>query len=404
MDKYACFNKSIKEMKTKGLYNDIKTIGSAQGAYLRVNGKKYLNLCSNNYLGLAGNERVKKTAMNAIKKFGVGTASVRSLVGTNSLHLELEKKLAKFKKADDAIVLTGGYVANMAAVQTIVGKEDIIISDELNHASIIDAIRLAQVKNKFIYKHADAEDLRRQIPEILKLKRIKKSDGASPVILIVTDGVFSMDGDLAPLPKLAKIAKEIGALLMVDDAHGEGVLGKKGRGIVDHFNLHGQVDIEVGTLSKAFGVLGGFISGKKDLIDFYRQKARQFLFTNALSIPDTAALIEAVSIMDQSDTLVKKLWQNTKLLKTGLQKLGFDIGRSETPITPVMIGDENKAKEFSALLLAEGVLATAIKFPMVAVGAARIRLIPSAIHNKKDIETGIKKIEKVGRKLGVIKN
>lgn len=389
--------KTIEEMKEKGLFNNIRTITSEQGAYLGVNGKKYLNLCSNNYLGLASDSHLKKAATDAIKKYGVGTASVRSLVGTNLLHLELEEKLAKFKKAEAAIVLTGGYLANMAAIQTLLGKEDIVISDELNHASIIDAIRLAQVKNKFIYKHSDVENLRSQIPVIKKLLKQPKEDGTKRTALIVTDGVFSMDGDIAPLPGLVKVAEELGAFLMVDDAHGEGVLGRKGRGIVDHFGLHGKVDIEMGTLSKAFGVLGGFITGKKELIDYYRQKARQFLFTNALSIPDTAALIAAVDLMSKSDKLIKQLWANTKYLKTELKKLGFDIGHSKTPITPVMLGDENLAKQFAQELLNEGVLVTAIKFPMVALGKARLRLIPSAIHTEKDLRLGIEKIKKVGQ-------
>ena len=394
--------KVLNEMKDKGLYNNIKTVESEQGAYLTIDGKKYLNLCSNNYVGLASDTRLKKAATNAIKKYGVGTASVRSLIGTNSLHLELEKKLAKFKKAEGCLALTGGYLANMAAIQTLIGKEDIVISDELNHASIIDAVRLSGCKNKFIYKHADVKDLKRQIPEIKKLQKTKKSDGSTRVTLIVTDGVFSMDGDLAPLAGLVKVANAINAYLMVDDAHGEGVLGKNGRGIVDHFNLHGKVDIEVGTLSKAFGVMGGFITGNNEIVEFYRQKARQFLFTNALSIPDTAALISAVDILSKSDKELKKLWSNTKYLKDNLEKLGFDIGKSETPITPLMIGDENKAKEFSYELFKLGVIATPIKFPMVPLGTARLRLMPSATHLKKDIDFVVNKIEKIGKKLNVI--
>ncbi len=392
--KNTTLKKTLDEMKSKGLYNNIKTVKSEQGAYLKINGKKYLNLCSNNYVGLASDSRLRNAAISAIKKYGLGTASVRSLIGTNSLHIELEQKLAKFKKAEDCLLLTGGYLANMAAIQTLISKEDIVISDQLNHASIIDAVRLSGCKNKFIYKHADVNDLKRQIPEILKLK--------NRTILIVTDGVFSMDGDLAPLPDLVKVAKQIGAYLMVDDAHGEGVLGKNGRGIVDHYKLHGQVDIEVGTLSKAFGVMGGFITGNAEIVEFYRQKARQFLFTNALSIPDTAALIAAVDILAKSDRELKRLWDNTKYLKDELQKLDFDIGKSETPITPLMIGDENKAKEFSRMLFDEGVMATPIKFPMVPLGTARLRLMPSASHSKKDLQFGIKKIEKIGRKLKVI--
>ena len=248
-----------------------KIISSGQGAYLIIDGKKKLNFCSSHYLGLAVNNRLKKAIKKAVDKYGVGTG-YRTLAGTHILHIQLEEALASFKKAEAAIVLTGGYMTNCAAIQTIISKEDIVISDELNHASIIDAIRLSQVKNKFIYKHRDMDELELRLKEAKKLQKTPKENGESPIILIVTDGVFSMDGDLAPLPQIVALAKKYGVLTMVDDAHGEGVLGKRGRGIVDHFNLHGEVDIEVGTLSKAFSVMGGFITGKKVLIDFYKQK------------------------------------------------------------------------------------------------------------------------------------
>lgn len=396
------YREKLEELEEKGLYNNIRTIESGQGPYLTINKKQKLNLCSNNYLGLASHERLKKAAIKAIEKQGVGTASVRSLSGTNKLHIELEEKLAKFKKADAALVVQGGYMGNLAAVQTIIGKEDIVISDELNHASIIDAVRLSQVKNKFIYKHKNMQDLRRILEETRDLAKSPKTDKEFPTILIITDGVFSMDGDLAPLPEIVKLAKEYNALTMVDDAHGEGVIGRKGRGIVDHFDLHGEVDIEVGTLSKAFGVVGGFITGRKEIVEYYRQKARQFLFSNGLSIPDTAALIEAVNILEESDKLVKKLWENGEYLKEKFKELGFDIGHSETPITPVMLGDENLAKSFSLRLFEEGVYATPIKFPMVALGKARIRVMPSASHSKQDLDIAVSAFEKVGRELGAI--
>lgn len=396
------FEEKVEELKNKGLFNNIKTIESGQGAYLVINGKKMLNFCSNNYLGLASNERVKKAAISAIEKMGVGTASVRTLSGTNSLHIELEKKLAKFKHAEAAIVFQGGFMANMAAIQTIIGKEDIVISDELNHASIIDAIRLSQVKTKFIYKHKNMKELEERLREALKLAEKPKSSGEYPIILVVTDGVFSMDGDLAPLPEIVKLAKKYGVLTMVDDAHGEGVMGDYGRGIVDHFRIHGEVDIEVGTLSKAFGVVGGFITGKKNLIDYYRQKARQFLFSNGLSIPDTAALIEGINILEESDELVKTLWGNANYLKKNFSKLGFNTGKSETPITPVMLGDESLAKDFSTKLFENNVFATPIKFPMVPMGTARIRVMPSAAHTKVDLDLGIKAFEKVGKELDVL--
>lgn len=376
-------------------------IESGEGAYLTISGIKKLNFCSSHYLGLSVNPRLAKAAKVAIDSYGIGTG-YRTLAGTHLLHVELEKALARFKGAEDAIVLTGGYMANMAAIQTIIGKEDIIISDELNHASIIDAVRLSQAKNKFIYKHLDAGDLKVQLKDAESISKTPKGDGELPRILIVSDGVFSMDGDLAPLPEIVRLAKQYGALTMVDDAHGEGVLGRGGRGIVDHFGLHGQVDIEVGTLSKAFSVMGGFITGKSSLIKYYKQKARQFLFSNALTIADTAAILEGVKILEESDELVKKLWDNTEYLKKRFGELGFDIGHSKTPITPVMLEDDDLSLKFSARLMEEDVFASSIRFPMVQKGTARIRVIPSAAHEKKDLDFGIAAFEKVGKELGVI--
>lgn len=399
MSQSLSFYKNLEELVKAGKIP--KVISSGEGAYLTINGKKKLNFCSSHYLGLAVNERVKKAVKKAVDKYGMGTG-YRTLAGTHTLHIQLEEALARFKGAEAAIVLTGGYMANCAAIQTIIGKEDIVISDELNHASIIDAVRLSQVKNKFIYKHRDMEELETRLKEAKKIQKTPKENGDQPLILIVSDGVFSMDGDLAPLPEIVKLAKKYEALTMVDDAHGEGVLGKGGRGIVDHFNLHGQIDIEVGTLSKAFSVMGGFITGKKVLIDFYKQKARQFLFSNALTIADAAAALEGVKILQSSDKLVKKLWQNTKYIKEQFKKLGFDIGQSETPITPVMISDEDKAREFSTRLFELEVFATPIVYPMVAKDKARIRVIPSASHSKKDLDFGIKMFAKVGKELKII--
>lgn len=393
----------IVQMKEKGLYNNIRTVESPQGAWLTVNGKKVLNFCSNNYLGFAGDKRLTKAVIRAINKFGVGPGAVRTLSGTMKIHLDAEAALAKFKKAEATLLLQSGFVANIIAIQTIMDKEDIVISDELNHASIIDAIRVSQIKNKFIYKHGDMAELEARLKEAVKLQKTPKESGAKRLILIVTDGVFSMDGDIAPLPDIVKLAKKYGAITMVDDAHGEGVLGTNGRGIVDHFKLHGQVDIEVGTLSKGIGVVGGVIAGKKELIEYYRQKGRPFLFSTGLTVADTAAVIEAVRILTKSDKVVRALWNNAKFLKSGFQSLGFDTGRSETPITPVMLGDENIAKNFSAKLFENGVFATPIKFPMVPLGKARIRVMPSAAHTRKDLEFGISKFEKVGRELGLIK-
>lgn len=398
-------------MKTEDFYNNLaeivkngkipRIIESGEGAYLTIDGSKKLNFCSSHYLGLAVNDRLKKRVKEAVDEYGVGTG-YRTLAGTHILHIQLEQALARFKHAEGAIVLTGGYMANCAAIQTIISKEDIVISDELNHASIIDAIRLSQVKNKLIYKHKDMTELKARLKEAVEIQKTPKENGETPIILIVTDGVFSMDGDLAPLPEIVKLAKQYGALTMVDDAHGEGVLGKGGRGIVDHFNLHGQVDIEVGTLSKAFSVMGGFITGKKVLIDFYKQKSRQFLFSNALTIPDTAAILTGVKILEESDELVKTLWDNANYLKEEFKKLGFDTGQSQTPITPVMLPDEELARQFSNRLFEKDVFATPIVFPMVAKGKARIRVIPSASHTKKDLDFGIQMFANVGKELKVI--
>lgn len=376
-------------------------VSSGQGAYLLIDGKPRLNFCSSHYLGLAVNVRVKRAVKKAVEKYGMGTG-YRTLAGNHTLHLQLEEALARFKKAESAMVLTGGYMTNCAVIQTILGKEDMVISDELNHASIIDAIRLSQVQNKFIFKHRDVSDLEEKLKEAAKLRKTPKANGQARIILIVTDGVFSMDGDLAPLPEIVRLAKKYEALTMVDDAHGEGVLGKGGRGIVDHFNLHGKVDIEVGTLSKAFSAMGGFICGRKELIAFYKQKARQLLFSNALTIADSAAALEGVKILTASDRLVRKLWDNASYIKAEFKKLGFNTGESVTPITPVMIGDEAKAREFSKKLFELGVFATPIVFPMVAKGKDRIRVIPSAAHSKLDLDLGIKAFAKVGKELKVL--
>ena len=396
------YYETIAQMKEKGLYTPVRVLESAQGPWFTIDAKKLLNFCSNNYLGFAQDKRLVAAVIKAVKKYGVGPGAVRPISGNLKLHMEAEKALAKLKGAEAAFLLPGGFIANIVAIATIVGKEDIVISDELNHASIIDAIKLAQVKNKFIYKHTDMGELEARLKEVGELAKTPKSDGQKPIILIISDGVFSMDGDIAPLPEIVRLAKKYGAITMVDDAHGEGVLGE-GRGIAHHFKLQGQLDIEVGTLSKAFGVLGGVITGKKELIEWYRQKGRPYLFSTGLTVADTAAVIEGVKILSRSKALVKKLWDNAAYLRKGFQKLGFDTGRTETPITPVMLGDENLAKNFSAKLMEHGVFATPIKYPMVALGKARIRVMPSAGHTKADLDFGLAAFAKVGRELGVLK-
>lgn len=401
-DPLSPFYQTIETMKEQGLYTPVRVLESPQGAWITIDGKKVLNFCSNNYLGLAGDKRLAMAAKKAIDQYGVGPGAVRPISGNLALHMEAEKKLAEFKGAEAAFLLTSGFVANIVAIQTIIGKEDIVISDELNHASIIDAIRLSGAKNKMIYKHNDMVELALRLKEANKLAQTPRTDGQKPLILIVSDGVFSMDGDIAPLPNIVKLAKQYGAITMVDDAHGEGVLGD-GRGIAYHFGLQGQLDIEVGTLSKAFGVLGGVIAGKKELIEYYRQKGRPYLFSTGITVPDAAAVIEGVSMLTESSERVKTLWENAKYLREALQKMGFDTGKTETPITPVMLGDENLAKTFSAKLYENGVFATPIKYPMVALGKARIRVMPSAVHSKEDLDYGLAQFANVGKELGVLK-
>lgn len=398
------YYKQIDDMKQKGLYTAVRVLESSQGAWIRIDGKKVLNFCSNNYLGLAQDKRLVDAVVKAVKKYGVGPGAVRPISGNLRLHMDAEASLAKYKGAEAAFLLPGGFIANIVAIATIVGKEDIVISDELNHASIIDAIKLAQVRNKLIYKHSDMGELETRLKEAHRLRESQatKSDGTKPLILIVSDGVFSMDGDIARLPDIIKLAKQYGAVTMVDDAHGEGVLGQ-GRGIVHHFNLHGQLDIEVGTLSKAFGVLGGVITGKKELVSYYRQKGRPYLFSTGLSVADAAAVIEGVNILSRSNARVKKLWANAVYLRKRLDALGFDTGRTQTPITPVILGDERLAKTFSAKLFERRVFATAIKYPMVAMGKARIRLMPTASHTKIDLDYGLRVFRTVGRELRVIR-
>lgn len=401
MDSLKPLYKTVEDMKKKGLYTPVRVLQSPQGPWITIDGRKLLNFCSNNYLGLAQDKRIAAAAVRAVKKYGVGAGAVRPISGNLALHMEAEKALARLKGAEAAFLLPGGFIANIVAIATIVGKEDIVISDELNHASIIDAIKLAQVKQKFIYAHNDMGELEDRLKEAEKRTKNLKKDGTKPIILVVSDGVFSMDGDIAPLPDIVRLAKKYGAVTMVDDAHGEGVLGK-GRGIARHFGLQGKLDIEVGTLSKAFGVLGGVIAGKKELIEYYRQKGRPYLFSTGLTVADTAAVTEGVKILTKSKSLVEQLWDNAAYLKTGFEKLGFDTGVTQTPITPVMLGDENLAKDFSSELMKEGVFATAIKFPMVAMGKARIRVMPSAGHTKRDLDFGLSAFAAVGKALKVV--
>lgn len=383
----------IANLKEAGLYNNIRTLSSPQGAWLVVDGKKVLNFCSNNYLGLANHPRLNKAAKHAVDEMGVGPGAVRTIAGTMKLHTQLEERLAKFKRVEAAIVLQSGFNANLAVIPAVVGKQDVIYSDELNHASIIDGSRLSGAKI-VRFNHADADHLRSQI-------EATKDDGYQRA-LIVTDGVFSMDGDVAPLDKIYDVAKDYNYMLMVDDAHGEGVLGEGGRGIVDHFKLHGKVDIEVGTMSKAFGVMGGVVAGKQVIIEWLQQRGRPFLFSSALTVPDTAACLAAVDLLEESTELVDRLWSNAEYFKKEMKALGFDTGSSTTPITPVMLGEAPLAQDFSKKLYQEGVFAMSIGFPTVPRGKARIRVMISAAHSQDDLDQGLKAFETVGKDLGVI--
>ena len=392
MSKTDWITQEIEGLRSQGLYNKIRTIGSPQGAWLSVDGKKVLNFCSNNYLGLANHPTLVAAAKRALDEMGVGPAAVRSIAGTMTLHVELEKRLAEFKGVEAAITFQSGFTANLAAIPALAGKEDVIFSDRLNHASIIDGARLSGAKI-IPYEHNDVKSLEEQIKANLSGYRRA---------LIVTDGVFSMDGDIAPLPDIYEVAKKYDVLLMVDDAHGEGVLGKGGRGIVDHFGLHGKVDVEVGTFSKAFGVVGGVVAGKSVIVEWLRQRGRPFLFSSAMTVPDTAACLAAVDLLEDSTQLVDKLWGNAKYFKTEMKALGFNTAASETPITPVMLGEAPLAQQFSRDLFDTGVFAMAIGFPTVAQGKARIRVMISAAHSKDDLDQGLAAFKQVGGKLGVI--
>jgi glycine C-acetyltransferase len=392
MPKTDWIKQEIENLQSQGLYNRIRTIESPQGAWLVVDGKRVLNFCSNNYLGLANHPDIVAAAKKATDTMGIGPAAVRSIAGTMSLHVELEKRLAAFKGVEAAITFQSGFTANLATIPALVGKEDVIFSDRLNHASIIDGARLSGAKI-IPYEHNDVNSLEEQIKT--NLSQYRRA-------LIVTDGVFSMDGDIAPLPAIYEVAKKYDILLMVDDAHGEGVLGNGGRGIVDHFGLHGKVDVEVGTMSKAFGVVGGVVAGDKVIIEWLRQRGRPFLFSSAVTVPDAAACLAAIDLLEDSTQLVDKLWSNAKYFKAEMKTLGFNTGVSETPITPVMLGEAPLAQQFSRELFEAGVFAMALGFPTVPQGKARIRVMISAAHSQDDLNKGLEAFGKVGKKLGVI--
>jgi len=390
-DKLTWIDEELKNLKETGFYNKIRTMDSPQGPSVIVDGKRVLNFCANNYLGLANHPRVVEAAIDAMKKYGIGPGAVRSIAGTMSLHVELERRMAAFKRVEAAITFQSGFTANGATIPALVGKEDAIFSDELNHASIIDGSRLSGAKiHRF--KHADPADLDQVIQE---------AQGSYRRGLMITDGVFSMDGDFAPLDKLVEVSDKYGLMTMVDDAHGEGVMGEGGRGIVDHFKLHGKIDIELGTFSKAFGVVGGVVAGNARIIEWLRQRGRPFLFSSAVTVPDIAACIAAVDLLEESTDLVDRLWKNARYFQEEMRKLGFDTGLTQTPITPVILGDVQLAREFSRQLFEEGIFAMALGFPTVPIGMARIRVMISAAHSQDDLEQALEAFDRVGKRLGV---
>ncbi|MFO7969876.1 MAG: glycine C-acetyltransferase [Bacillota bacterium] len=384
--------KQVEQLKKDGVYRTLPINEGPCDNRVSLDGKEVVNLSSNNYLGLATDKKVMEAAKQAIDDYGAGTGSVRTIVGNQLLLEQLEELLAEFKREEAVTVFQSGLNCNIGAIQAIVNKGDLIVSDELNHASIIDGVRLSRA-DKAIYKHSDMDDLER----ILKEKRDDYSN-----VLIITDGVFSMDGDLAKLPKMVELAKKYNCLTYVDDAHGSGVLGENGRGTVDHFNLHGQVDFIIGTLSKAIGVIGGYVASKKVVKEWLLHRGRPILFSTALPPAAIGATLKSVELLMKSTKYTDNLWENAKYFKAKLDKLGFDIGKSETPITPVMVGKDALTMEFSKKLLAEGVFVSGIVFPTVPKNKGRLRCMISAAHTKKDLDFAVEKIEKVGRELNII--
>ncbi|MCY8581646.1 glycine C-acetyltransferase [Bacillus haynesii] len=391
MKEFNFLASELDKMKENGTFQELPIIESLQGSTVKMKGKDIIQLSSNNYLGLTSHPRLQKAAEEAVKRYGAGTGSVRTIAGTFTMHDELEKKLASFKNTEAALVFQSGFTANQGILSSILTKDDIVISDELNHASIIDGIRLTKAGKK-VYQHADMEDL----------EKILKKSMNYRMRLIVTDGVFSMDGDIAPLPEIVRLAEQYDAFVMVDDAHASGVLGENGRGTVHHFGLDGKVHIQVGTLSKAIGVLGGYAAGSKVLIDYLKHKGRPFLFSTSHPPAVTAACIEAVNVLMEEPSLIKKLWDNTAYFKKELEKIGLPLIKSETPITPILIGDEAEACRFSNTLFELGLFAQAIVFPTVPKGKARIRTIMTAQHSKEELDKALEIIETGAKKAGLL--
>ena len=396
-DPLSFLSDQLNDLKSKGTHFRLRVLDDEQAPVCTFDGKKVINLASNNYLGLTTHPRLREAALDATRKYGVGSGAVRTIAGTMKIHMELEEKIARFKNVEACVVFQSGFTANAGTVSAILGKEDFIISDQLNHASIIDGARLSRAKI-LVFEHKNIADAE------AKLASVKDQPGRK---LLITDGVFSMDGDIGAIPALCDLAEKYGAIMMVDDAHASGVLGRNGRGTIDHFNVHGRVDIQVGTLSKAIGALGGYVCGTRELIDFLYHRARPFLFSTSHPPSVAATCIAAFEVLEQEPERIDKLWENTRFFKKELGLLGFDIGgkntpASETPITPIIIGDGKLTMDFSRELFQEGVFATGIAYPTVPEGKARIRTIMTATHTKEELEQALEVLENVGRRMAIL--
>jgi glycine C-acetyltransferase len=397
VDPLSYLTDQINQLKEKGTHYKLRVLEDEQEPVCTFDGKKVINLASNNYLGLTTHPKLREAALEATRKYGVGSGAVRTIAGTMRIHMELEEKIARFKNVEACVVFQSGFAANAGTVSSILGKDDSIISDELNHASIIDGARLSRAK-VLVFRHKDIAHAEEQLASVQDQPGNK---------LLITDGVFSMDGDIGPLPALCDLAEKYGAIMMVDDAHSSGVLGRNGRGTIDHFKVHGRVDVQVGTLSKAIGALGGYVCGTRDLIDFLYHRARPFLFSTSHPPSVAATCIAAFDVLEQEPQLMEKLWENTRYFKKELGNLGFNIGgqntpASETPITPVIVGEGKLAMQFSRELFSEGVMATGIAFPTVAEGKARIRTIMTAKHTREQLDQALDTLKKVGKRLAII--
>ena len=390
-DPLAYLGEELESLKQQDLYRRFRILEDEQKAHTTFDHRSVVNLSSNNYLGLTTHPKLRARALEAVERYGVGTGSVRTIAGTMDLHMELERKLADFKKVEAVVVFQSGFTANAGTVSAILSKEDVVISDELNHASIIDGCRLSRAAIK-VFPHKDVDAARRIVKDLPATQRR----------LLITDGVFSMDGDLGPLPELCDLAEETGCIMMVDDAHASGVFGRNGRGTIDHFGVHGRVDVQVGTLSKAIGALGGYVAGNRHLIEFLYHRARPFLFSTSHPPAVAAACIAAVDVLLEEPEIMERLWDNTRFFKAGLERHGFNTGISESPITPVIAGDSSKANALSDRLFQEGVFAQAIGFPTVARDKARVRTIVTATHTREDLQYALDAFQKVGKQLGLI--